>query len=103
MSNNVTSNPLLVDTAAASTEVWSGVKKVQLIQWVDDNGDIPNGGNLIIIVNGVSLEATIVRATASDLGGEGAVLWEMQFPLGVKIWSFQVPTMATGHLHIWCA
>lgn len=81
--------------------VWTGTpKRVTLIQWVDDNGDLVHDSTLVLTLNGVAL--TFKIQPLADQLGFGAVAWQAgPFSNGVMISDFVVTTMATGHLHIW--
>ena len=99
MADLVTTNPYVVTAASATAYVWKDVTKHPvLIQWVDDNGDIANGSNLILTINGVSVEATIQLAAATVAN---SAVWELSFPMGnVSIHSLLVPTMSHGQVII---
>jgi len=91
-------NPYVV-TAAAATYLWKDTPKhILLMQWVDDNGDIADGSNLIITINGVAIEATLSQAADSLLAG--AVAWEMSFPNGYGVRSLLIGTMTHGQVYI---
>ena len=99
MGNVLDSNPYLVDTAAT---LWTKTPKaVRLIQWVDDNADIPDDGTITLTINGVALVMKVQRVTAPPSDGIG-VVWQMgPFNPGIIISDFIVTTMATGNLHVW--
>jgi hypothetical protein len=98
MANALTGNPIFIDTAAGSSV--TGPFRMMLLQWVDDNADIADNGNLILIVNGVTIEATVQRGSTPD--GPGAVLWQIgPFSPGISIKDIEVNTISAGQVHIW--
>ncbi len=99
MADQLTSNPLRAETTA--TSLWSkGIKRVRLIQWIDDAGDIVHDSTLTLTINGVALVVKI--QPLNDALGCGAVAWEIgPFSPGIPVSDFTVTTMAHGHLHIW--
>lgn len=101
MADLAVTNPYVVTVASATAYVWKDVTKHPvLIQWVDDNGDIANGSNLIMTINGVAVEATIQIGAGTGLL-KGAVVWELSFPMGnVPIHSLLVGTMSAGQVYI---
>lgn len=100
MANQTTGNPIVIDTQGASA-IWSGIRKVLLIQWVDDNQDITDGSNLIMTFNSATIEATVQRPT--DVGfSPGAVFWQIgPFAKGIAIESPIVSTLGAGHVLFW--
>ena len=100
MANQTGSNPIVFDSTTSATI--SGQFAMRLFQWVDDNADIPDNGNLIFTVNGVTLEATVQRHTTDTPGGEGAVLWQIgPFNPGIACSDLTVSTLSAGHVVIW--
>ncbi len=98
MANQTTGNPVVFDTTTGATI--SGISHVRLIQWVDDNADIADNANLIMSINGATLEATLQRGATPD--GPGAVLWEIgPFNPGVPCTDITVSTLSAGHVVIW--
>ena len=81
---------------------WAGkVKKVRLIQWVDDNADLADNSTLVLNINGVAL-TVVIQLDADFVSWNGAVVWEIgPFNPGVTVSDFIVTTMGTGELHIW--
>jgi len=97
MPNDLTGNPIYIDAAANSA--FTGPKRVQLIQWVDDAADIADGDSLVYVVNGKT--TTIVQQIPTDVGMIGPIFYEARFPLGLMVHSFSVTTIDHGALHIW--
>ena len=98
MADALTGNPLFFDTTGATSKIDRHFEW-RLIQWVDDNADIADNGNLIMTVNDVTLEATVQRAATPD---GGAVLWQIgPFDSGMSINYFYLTTMSAGNLFIW--
>ena len=98
MANQTNSNPISFDTVTGAT--LSGLSHVRLIQWIDDNADIADNGNLIMSINGVTLEATVQRGATPD--GAGAVLWQIgPFNPGMPMKSITVSTLSAGAVLIW--
>lgn len=99
MASQTDSNPIRMEAAGTA---WTGkVKKVRLVQWVDDNADLVDNSTLVLNINGVAL-TTVMQLHVDDVSWKGAVAWELgPFNPGVPISDFIVTTMATGHLHIW--
>ena len=91
-------NPVLF-TAPASG-VLPGPNRVRLIQWVDANADAADNANLIMEINGVTVEATVQRGVAPD--GQ-AVLWQKRFDKPMVIKNFNITTMTAGNVHLWLA
>lgn len=97
MANNLTGNPIYIDAAAASSITTP--KRIQLIQWVDDNADIADGDDLVFVINGQTV--TIKQQIGSDVGMIGSVFYEARFPLGLLASSFSVTTIDHGALLVW--
>ena len=99
MASQLDSNPIRMEGAAT---VWTGeVRKVRLIQWVDDNADLVDNSTLVLSINGVAL-TVIIQIDADDVSLKGAVAWQIgPFSPGVPVSDFIVTTMGTGELHIW--
>ncbi len=98
MANSIAGNPKIFDTTGATSAI-TGPFKFRLIQWVDDNADVADNANLILTINGETVEATIQRAVTPDAA---AVLWEIgPFDSGMQIDTFELTTMTAGHLHMW--
>jgi hypothetical protein len=97
MGNVLTSNPIRVDTAATA---FSTPKKIQLIQWVDDDaaagGSIGDGEGLTMAVNGVTIQVLVV-----DISTQVPIAYEASFPNGVNIDSLVVSVIDGGTLLIW--
>lgn len=98
MANSTDSNPIRMEAAGTA---WSGkTKRVMLIQWVDNAGDIVDDSTIVLTINGVAL--TTKLQLEETISNYGVVVWEIgPFNPGVPVDSFVVTTMATGELHIW--
>ena len=99
MGNNLVSNPLRIDTAAAA---WAKTpKRVRLIQWVDLNEDIADSDELSMVINGVAVQCEVqVEATLHVTAG--AVIWNIgPFNPGMSISDFEVVTIDGGVVYIW--
>jgi len=95
MANQTGSNPKIFD---ANTGTIVGHFTLRLLQWVDDNADVADNGNLVFTMNGVTFEATIQRAAAPD---GAAVLWQIgPFNPSMPCHDLSIATIS-GHLHIW--
>ena len=102
MANQIANNPMRVDTAATIITSTEGIL-AQSMQWVDDDGApaaIPNGGDLILTINGVTFQAS-VAAVATQLAG--AIAWQVNFPATMRVYSLIVSTIDGGTLYIWKA
>lgn len=100
MANNLTSNPLFVDTAAALWTAPGSTKRVKQIQWVDDAADIVDDSTLGLIINGVTI--TLQAQKTTDVGWQPTVAWEVgPFNPGIAVSDFEVSDMDEGNLIIW--
>ena len=100
MANELTNNPLRIDTAATAI---ASAELVQAIQWLDDDSapaQIGNGGQLIMTINGITTQIYI-GTVASQLNG--AIAYEAQLPEPVLVKSLIVDTISGGTLYIWKA
>ena len=98
MANDLTKNPMTVDTAAT---LWSADNKyVQLVQWIDDGADLTDDDDIVLVINGATITGKIQIAnnTMNNL-----VAWEMKFNPPFRIESFVVTTLDHGLLVIWLA
>jgi hypothetical protein len=98
MGNDLTGNPMYVDTAAA---LWtaSHPKYVRLIQWIDDAADIADDDDIALIINGITFTGKI-QLTANAV--ENLCVWQLgPFSPGIPIQSFTVTTIDHGILYIW--
>lgn len=92
------SNPLRYDTTTGAS--WTGVKFVRLIQWVDLNEDIVDSDELVMTINGVTVQCE-VQVAADSLPG-GAVIWNIgPFNPGIAIKNFAVTTLDSGVVYVW--
>ena len=98
MANSVYTNPIRMEAAGT---VWNKEnRKVRLVQWVDDNGDIVNDSTAVLTINGCAL--TVKLQLEATISNYGVVVWQLgPFNPGIAIDSFVVTTLGTGHLHIW--
>ena len=88
MANNLNSNPLFIDTNLAATSIQ---KKVQAIQWIDDNDDIADGDNVVIAMN----ESTITL-DADDISATSPLPYSVEFAAPVYVETLAV-TLTSGH------
>lgn len=96
--NELTGNPITIDSGATIWDGTTGTKYVNLIQWIDDNADIANADVLLIVVNGVTITAKI-QLTANTVNN--VAVWEMRFAKPQKIDKLVVTTIDHGLLVIW--
>jgi hypothetical protein len=98
MADNFYTNPILITEAGTA---WTGkTKKIVLVQWVDDAGDLAHDSTAVLTINGVALTVKI-QPLANQLGF-GAVAWQIgPFNPGIPVDSFVITTLGTGNLHIW--
>jgi hypothetical protein len=97
MANSLNTNPIRVEAAATA---WSGkTRRVRLVQWVDDNGDIVDDSTAVLTINGCALTVKIqMEANINN----NPVVWQLgPFNPGIPVDSFVATTLGTGHLHIW--
>ena len=71
MANELTSNPLKFETAAAKT----GQLQILEILWIDDAGDLVDTNTLQIVVNGVTINVHAQKTT--DVGWQNPVAFRM--------------------------
>jgi len=77
-----------------------GGKRLRLLQWVDDNGDIVNDSTLVITINGCQL--TTKLQSEANVSNYGVVVWQIgPFNPGFPVESLVINTQATGHVHIY--
>jgi hypothetical protein len=98
MADAIYGNPIRMEAAGTA---WSGkTKRVRLIQWVDNAGDIVDDSTIVLTINGVTL--TTKLQLAANISNYGVVVWQIgPFNPGVPVDNFVVTTMGTGELHIW--
>lgn len=95
MANQVSGNPIVMDTAATL----SGRTTIRQIQWVDDAADIADDDDLVLKMNGVTITGK-VALTANELGT--LVLYQAgPFNPGIDVEDFQVVTIDHGSLVVW--
>ena len=98
MADNFRSNPMLITEAGTA---WTGeTRKIVLVQWVDDAGDLVHDSTAVLTINGQLL--TVKIQPVADSLGFGAVAWQIgPFSPGIPVNSFVITTLGTGNLHIW--
>lgn len=100
MSNALTSNPKYIDTASGST--LSGLNKILLIQWLDDAGDIADGEDLSMTMNGVTYAMKANKP--SDVGDQPIIQYQLgPFPHGLAVKDFVVNTIDHGVVLVFVA
>ncbi len=95
MANQLDSNPLRIDTAGTH----SGLINVRQIQWVDLNEDIADSDELVMTINGVTVQCEL-QVTANEVNN--AVVWNIgPFNPGIAVKDFQVVTIEGGVVYVW--
>jgi len=100
MANDLTSNPMVIDTAATIITTFTNVLAMQ---WIDDDnaagGAIGDGEGLAMVMNKVELQFIVNDISA--LGG--GMAWSISFcrPFGIE--KLVVGTIDGGSLLIWKA
>lgn len=97
MANNLTSNPVYMDTTAS----WTGQKLVYEIDWVDDNGDVVHDSTLTLLINGVTIVLK-VQPLNDQLGFGGVVAKFGPFPYAVAMKDVTA-TITQGAVLFWLA
>ena len=93
MANQTTGKVKIIDTAAGSGH--SGVVRIREIQWIDDAGDIADGDDLSITIDGATL--AIKQNIGSDVGQENLIVWRLgPFNPGLKVNGYLVNTIDHG-------
>jgi len=97
MANALTGNPIRIESAAA---IWTTMKYVQLIQWIDNAADLTDDDDIVLAINGVVVTGKIALAanTINNL-----VVWEMAFNPPMRVEKFTVTTLDSGNLIVWLA
>lgn len=97
MANLLTSNPIFIDTAASSTVT---NKKIQQIQWIEDNADIVDDDDLVFVINEVTITVKMQKTT--DVGYQDTVIYQAG-PFNIPIYArtFSVTTIDHGTLLVW--
>ena len=102
MANQLTGNPLVLDTAAT---IWSsGTKQVRLIQWINDAGDINvTNADLVFTVNTTDITLKIDKHdTAASQDDNDVIAYQAgPFNPGIGVTNFTLTTLDAGVLHIW--
>ena len=103
MANNLLSNPVRVDTAGVIIWDPKGDTLFQALQWVDDDsaagGNIADGDNLNIILNGVQMNLNCKVAESLS----GSIVYGINFSIPVRTFQLEVTAISGGTLLIWKA
>ena len=98
MANQTDSNPKRIDTAAAL----SGTHFIRQIQWVDLNEDIINSDELVMLINGVTVQCEVQVEVTANYGVLGPVVWNIgPFNPGIPVTDFEVVTIESGVVYVW--
>jgi hypothetical protein len=98
MANNLTSNPIFIDTASGSTIT---NKKVQLIQWINEAADLEDTEDLVFTINGIQI--SMKYNLGSDVGQQDIIIYQAgPFADPIFVTSLTVDTIDDGALLIWC-
>ena len=101
MANVLTGGIKQFDAAGAIT----GIRRVRLIQWVCDAGDIAKNSDLVFVLGGVTFTVKAKMGAADDIGDIGQqsiVPLEIgPFDPGIHIDGYSVTTIDHGVLYIW--
>jgi hypothetical protein len=99
MATDITTGGIMRVEGAAT--LWTKTpKRVRLIQWVDDAGDIVDDSTAVLTINGVAL--TVKLQLEATISSYGVVVWQLgPFNPGYVVSDFVVTTLGTGHLHVW--
>jgi len=99
MANDLTGNPITVDTAAT---VWTKHKLVAAMQWIDDDnaagGIIADTETLAMTMNGVE-----IQICCADISQVSPMAWSVSWPAPMNIEKLVVDTIDGGTLLIWLA
>lgn len=99
MANDITNNIKQIDTAGATSAV-TGLRKIRLIQWVDDNMDIADDDDLVLVLGKITI--SIKNKIGSDVGQQSVVVWQAgPFNPGYTVDGYSVTTIDHGVLYIW--
>lgn len=97
MANNLSSNPLRIDTAATIVSGEGNGISVTLMQWGGDDsaagGALTAGDNLIMTMNGVRVQYDTVIALSEN------ITWQFSRPFFIR--SLTVDVIDGGTLYIW--
>lgn len=96
MANSVSSGIKYIDTGGATDLVASStVWHVKEVQWIDDAGDIADGDDLALEINGVSF--ALKANKASDVGDHSVVQYRMgPYAEPLHVSTFKVTTIDHG-------
>lgn len=99
MANDLTGNPLRVDTAATAISADADGVLVQAIEWIDDDaaagGAMTANDNLIMHIDGVLVQMNCVIALSQT--------WVQNFAQPLRVRNLVVDTIDGGTLLIWKA
>lgn len=93
MSNDLTSNPMYVDTAAA---LWTDGRKLKAIAWLNDSAN-PIDADDDLLVSKASGAVILSKRAAYD--GDGVEMYH--FPADFRPTGVTITTIDNGHLHVW--
>lgn len=98
MTNQLTTNPIRLDTTGATSRITSNLQ-IKLIQWIDDNADIADNDDLVFVIDGVTIPFKIQLNLSNPIKG---VAYEANFGgKPFKCNRFSLTTMSHGQLLIW--
>ena len=87
-----------VDVSTSAGAVLTN-RRVNLIQWVDDNADIANNDDLVLALNGVSITVKPQRHNTADSVDGGGVVYQIgPFSPGIRVSSLTITTIDHGSL-----
>ena len=95
MANQLNSNPAVFDTTGSLT----GLKYIREIQWIDDSGNVANGEDLVLTINGVTVTRKVQMG--SLVAPEGLHYHAGPFNPGIPVTDFTVTTIDNGILVVW--
>ena len=99
MANDLTGRIKYIDTGGATSAV-TGLRKIRLIQWIDDAGDMADDDDLVLVLGQTTITTKI--NIGSDVGKIGPVMLEIgPFNPGFKVDGYSVTTIDKGVLFIW--
>ena len=99
MANNLTSNPIYIDTASGSTVT---DKKIQCIQWFNEAADLADGEDLAFTINGIAI--AMKYNLGSDVGQQDIIVWQAgPFASPIYVREFVVTTIDDGAVLLWLA
>ena len=99
MANDLTCNPLVIDTAAA-TAILSGGLLITNIRWVDSGNDIADGDQAILH-NAASKVIWEARCTTVGAGTTTPPAAETSFAVPLHVMGLIAPTLTHGKLYVY--